>query len=157
MDFSKLDQNDRMIVIESGVLAISGTLTAGWYGLYALTWLAVLAALGALFVVLQPQVAAGITLPGSKGSLLLLFGGMAAAVMVIALLTALGLVFAAFGLPDVMFLVAVSAGIALAWFGWQGFQAEGRESGGTAAVAAHAPASHAEAVADPDPDRGREA
>ena len=125
MDYSKLDPHERMVALSSGVLVVAGIVTAGWYGLYALTWLAVVAALGALFVVFQPQLAPGVSLPGTKGSLLVLLGGVAGVVMILALLTAVNLVFAVFGLPDILFLAAVAAGIALAWFGWQAFQADG--------------------------------
>ena len=125
MDFSKLGQNERNAAIAAAVLVVAGLVAAATYSVYSMTWFAVIAALGLLFVVLQPQIAAGVTLPGSKGSLMLLLGGIAGGVMLLALLVAMGLIFLNFGFADVMFLVAVAAGLAAAWTGWQEFQSEG--------------------------------
>jgi hypothetical protein len=125
VDFSKLDQNERMAAIAAAVLVIAGFVAAATYSIYSMSWLAVLAGLGLLFVVLQPQIAAGVSLPGTKGSLMLLLGGIAGIVMVLALLVSIGLVFVSFGFADIMFLAAVVAGVAAAWAGWQAFQAEG--------------------------------
>jgi hypothetical protein len=125
MDFSKLGQNERLAAMASAVLVITGLFAAASYRTYSVTWLAVIAALAMLFVVFQPQMASGVNLPGSKGSLMLVLGGVAGAIMVLSLLLTLGFVFSLFGLPDVFYLVAVAAGIAMAWSGWQAFQAEG--------------------------------
>jgi hypothetical protein len=137
MDFSKLAQNERMAAIAAAVLVVAGIVAAATYSIYSMTWLAVLASLGLLFVVFQPQIAAGTSLPGSRGSLMLLLGGIAGAVMVLALLVTIGLVFVAFGIADIMFLVAVAAGVVAAWASWQAFQAEGGkfQLGSTAAAA----------------------
>lgn len=140
MDFSKLDQNERLAAIAAAVLVVSGFVAGATYSIYSMVWLAVLASLGLLFVVVQPQIAAGVTLPGSKGSLMLLLGGIAGVVMVLALLVTIGLVFVAFGFPDIMFLTAVAAGVVAAWAGWQEFQSEGGKfrlgSAGTSAPTA---------------------
>ena len=100
-------------------------IAASTYTTYALTWLAILAAVGMLFVVLQPQIAPGANLPGSKGRLMLALGGIAGVIMVLALLTTLGFIFVAFGFADILFLAAILAGLAMAWTGWTAFQAEG--------------------------------
>ena len=118
-----------------------GLFAATSYVTYGITWLAILAAVGMLFVVLQPQIAAGMNLPGSKGSLMLILGGIAGIVMVLALLTTLGFIFVSFGLPDILYLVAIAAAVVMAWTGWQAFQAEGGKlqigtSGGGASPAA---------------------
>jgi len=147
MDFSKLDQNEKTAAMASGALVIGGLVAAAAYTTYSMAWLALIAALGMLFVVLQPQIAAGVSLPGSKGSLMLLLGVAAAVLMVVSLLVALDFVFLRFGLPDLAFLIAVAAGIAMAWAGWQAFQAEGGKFQLGAATASPAPAESAAASA----------
>ena len=125
MDLSKLDQNDRTAAIASAVLVIAGLFAATTYVTYGITWLAILAAVGMIFVVFQPQIASGMNLPGSKGSLMLILGGVAGVIMLLALLTTLGFIFVSFGLADILYLVAIAAGLVMAWTGWQAFQAEG--------------------------------
>ena len=154
MDLSKLDQNDRTAAIASAVLIIAGLFAAT----VSVTWLAMLAALGMLFVVLQPQIAPGVSLPGSKGSLMLVLGGIAGVIMVLALFTTLGFI-ASFGLADILYLVAIAAAVVMAWTGWQAFQAEGGTFRlGTSRGAAPAPAppessdEPVEPAADHDPE-----
>ena len=125
MDFSKLNQNDKTAALASAVLVITGLVAATTYTSYAITWLAILAAVGMLFVVLQPQIAPGVKLPGSKGSLMVVLGGIAGVIMALALLTTLGFIFVAFGFADILFLAAILAGLTMAWTGWTAFQAEG--------------------------------
>ena len=137
MDFSKLNQNDKTAALASAVLVITGLVAATTYTSYAITWLAILAAVGMLFVVLQPQIAPGVTLPGSKGSLMVVLGGIAGVIMALALLTTLGFIFVAFGFADILFLAAILAGLTMAWTGWTAFQAEGGKFQiGTSAAAA---------------------
>lgn len=151
MDFSKLGQNERLAAIASGVLVIAGLFAAATYSTYSMTWLAVIAALAMLFVVFQPQMASGVSLPGSKGTLMLVLGALAGAIMVLSLLLTLTFVFSLFGLPDVFYLVAVAAGIAMAWSGWQAFQAEGGKfqlgTGTSSAAAADSAAASTPAAA----------
>ena len=125
MDFSKLNQNDKTAALASAVLVITGLVAATTYTSYAITWLAILAAVGMLFVVLQPQIAPSVKLPGSKGSLMVVLGGIAGVIMLLALLTTLGFIFVAFGFADILFLAAILAGLTMAWTGWAAFQAEG--------------------------------
>ena len=147
MDFAKLDQNEKTAAIASGALVIAGLVAAAAYTTYSMTWLAVIAALGMLFVVLQPQIAAGVSLPGSKGSLMLLLGVAAGVIMVVSLLATFSFVFSLFGLPDVFYLIAVGAGLAMAWAGWQELQAEGGKFRLGAATSSPAPADSAAASA----------
>jgi hypothetical protein len=125
MNFSKLDQNEKTAAMASAALVITGLIAAGAYTIYSTTWLAVIAALGLLFVVLQPQLAPDVGLPTSKGSLFLLLGGAAGLIMVVSLLIRRDFVFLRFGIPDLAFLIALAAGVAMAWAGWRTFQAEG--------------------------------
>jgi threonine/homoserine/homoserine lactone efflux protein len=155
MDFSRLDQNERTAAVASGALVIAGVFAASTYP-YSMTWLAVIAALGMLFVVFQPQVAARVSLPGSKGSLILVFGLIAGTIMVLSLFVTFSLVFSLLGLPEAFYLVAVAAGVAMAWAGWRAFQAEGGRFRVGAAPVSPAPADSA-VPSDAEEDRSREA
>jgi hypothetical protein len=150
MDFSKLTQNDKTAALASAVLVVAGLIAASTYTTYALTWLAILAAVAMLLVVLQPQIAPNANLPGSKGRLMLALGGIAGVIMVFALLTTFGFIFLAFGSADILFLAAILAGLVMAWTGWTAFQAEGGMVQLGTSTAAAAPAS-AEAPAAVEP------
>ncbi|MGH2353697.1 MAG: hypothetical protein ACRDJN_19005, partial [Chloroflexota bacterium] len=156
MDISKLEQNEKTAAIASAALVVAGLIAAATYSIYGITWLAVLAALGMLFVVFQPQVASGVNLPGTKGSLMVALGGLAGVIMVLALVMTLRLVFLNFGLADIMFLVAVAAGVVMAWAGWQELQKEGgkwqlgRQTAETTAEAPAPPPAPAAAGTDAD-------
>jgi hypothetical protein len=125
MDFSKLNQNEKTAALASAVLVVAGLVAATTYTTYGITWLAIVAAVGMLFVVLQPQIAPAVKLPGSKGSLMVVLGGIAGVIMVLALLTTLGFIFVSFGFADILFLAAILAGVTMAWTGWKAFQDEG--------------------------------
>jgi hypothetical protein len=103
-----------------------------------------------LAIVFLPQIAPKTALPGSKGSLMVLAGGLAAVAMVLALLTALDVVFAGMNFRDIFFLIAVAGGLLMGWAGWQEFQSEGGKfQVGTAGSAAPASGAAAEASAPP--------
>lgn len=125
MDFSRLTQNEKTAALAAAVLVVAGLIAATTYSTYAITWVAILAAVGMLFVVLQPQIAPKVNLPGSKGSLMVVLGGIAGVIMVLALLTTVTFIFVAFGFADILFLAAILAGVTMAWTGWTAFQAEG--------------------------------
>lgn len=138
MDFSKLSQNEKLAVYGSAALIIGGAIGYS----YGLTALGMLAAIAMLAIVFLPQFSSGITLPGSRGSLMVAVGGLAGAVMVLALLQAVtGVLFVNTNLRDIFFLVAVAGGLLMAWAGWQEFQAEGGKFQlGSSATAGAAPA-----------------
>jgi hypothetical protein len=122
MDFSKLGPNEKLATYSAVVLVLAGIIS-NWGGLL---WLSILAGLAALVVIFLPQMSPTTTLPGSKGSLLVAAGGIAAAGAVIEILRYLSYFFNT--LDDYqtwLFLVALIAALALAWAGWQAFQAEG--------------------------------
>src|SRR5688572_12283120 len=125
VDFSKLNQDDKTAALASAVLVVAGLIAATTYTTYAMTCPAFPAAVGMLFVALQPQTAPAVKLPGSKGSLMVVLGGVAGVIMALALLTTLGFIFVAFGFADILFLAAILAGLTMAWTGWTAFQAEG--------------------------------
>jgi hypothetical protein len=125
MDWNKLSQNEKLAVY--GAIA---TLVGGAVGgtLSALGWLAFLAAIGVLAVIFLPQLAPQTKLPGSEGSLLLALGGIAAVIMVLALITTLAFIgsyFSLFPIASIAFVIAVAGAVVMAWAGWQIFQAEG--------------------------------
>jgi hypothetical protein len=122
MDFSKLSSSDKMVTYSAVVLVIAGIIS-NWGGLL---WLSILAGLAALVVVFLPQMSPATSLPGSKGSLLVAAGGIAAAGAVIEILRYLSYFFNTLGdWQTLLFLVALVAALVLAWVGWQAFQAEG--------------------------------
>lgn len=122
MDLSKLSQNEKLAMYGAAALIIGGAVGYG----YGLTGLGMLAAVAMLAIVFLPQLSPGTTLPGSRGSLMLVAGGLAGVVMVLALLQAItGVLFVNTNLRDLFFLVAVAGGVLMAWASWQEFQAEG--------------------------------
>lgn len=125
MDFSKLDSNEKLAVYGS-IAALVGGIVGGTVS--ALGWLAFLAAIAMLIVVFLPQLSPTTTLPGSKGSLMLICGAIAGIIMVLGLLTIIGLLgyyFQFSALNAIFFLIGVAGGVVMAWAGWQAFQAEG--------------------------------
>ncbi len=125
MNFSTLAANDKLGVYGS-VAVIVGAIVGGT--VTALGWVALLAALGMLAVIFLPQLSPSTTLPGSKGSLMLVCGGAAAVIMLLGLLTALGwlgLYFTVLPFQAIFFLIAVAGGLVMGWIGWQAFQADG--------------------------------
>jgi hypothetical protein len=121
MDLSKLSQNEKLAMYGAAAVVIGGLVGYS----YGLTVLAVLAALAALAVIFLPQLSPSTSLPGSRGSLLVVTGGIAGVVLVLAFLLYIGTIFTAFNVRDLFFLLAVAGGILLAWAGWQELQAEG--------------------------------
>ena len=147
MDLSKLSQNEKLAMY-GAVAVIVGGLVGYSYGL---TVLAILAALTGLAIIFLPQLSPSTSLPGSRGSLLLIAGGIAAAVMVLALLMYLSVIFTNFNFRDLFFLIAAAGAILMAWAGWQELQSEGGkfqvgaspDGSTTAAAAPAAPAAPA--------------
>jgi hypothetical protein len=141
MDFSKLSSNEKLAVYGS-VAALVGGLVGGTVS--SLGWLAFLAAIAMLAVVFMPQFSPTTTLPGSKGSLMLILGAVAGIIMVLGFLSIIGLLGYYFDFSPInaiFFLIGVIGGVVMAWAGWQEFQAEGGKfqigaasSGGAAAT-----------------------
>jgi hypothetical protein len=146
MDFSKLNQNEKLAVYGSAALIVGGVVGYS----YGLTALGILAAIAMLVVVFLPQLSSTTTLPGSRGSLMVAVGGLAGAAMALALLSALaGALLVNTNFRDIAFLVAVVGGLLMAWAGWQEFQSEGGKfklgtsSSSASSAAASAPAATA--------------
>lgn len=152
MDFSKLSQNEKLAVYGSLAVLIGLIVaSAGFFG-FGLGTLALLAAIAMLVVIFLPQFSSGTSLPGSRGSLMLICGGVAAAVLVLTFLSIAGFIGALFGsLNGIMFLVALVGSIVMAWAGWQEFQAEGGKFQiGTSSSAATSPKVGSEPAATHD-------
>jgi hypothetical protein len=125
MDFGKLTSADRNAAIAAAVVAVTSVLSIAYdWGLVMV--LPLLAGIGALLVIFLPQRSSGTTLPGSKGSLLVIAGAVAAVIFVVMGLTYLEWLFGHLATFDaIQFLAGLVASLALAWFGWQVLQAEG--------------------------------
>ena len=127
MDFSKLGQNEKLATY-GAIAAIVGAVlaAAGTFG-FGVGWLGLLLALAMLAVVFLPQLSPQTNLPGSKGSLMVVIGGIAAVFAVLGLLSGFGLL----GLLSfsplfvIGWLLNVIGGLLMGWAGWQEFQAEG--------------------------------
>jgi hypothetical protein len=148
MDFSKLDQNEKLATYGSVAVVIAG-LVSSWGGLL---FLSILAAIGMLVVVFLPQFSPSTTLPGSKGTLMATLGIVAAAGALITTLqwfTLLGALLSSFS--TVLFLVTVIGALVMAWAGWQELQSEGGKwvFGASTASRADAPAAPPPAAAAP--------
>jgi hypothetical protein len=132
MDMSRLNSNERLAVYGAGASIIGAILTLFGYGFGGGgLWLTFLLSLAMLFVVFQPQWAPATKLPGSKGSLMVIIGGVAALGALIALFSLLsffGLLagFAGFFLlPLLGLLVGIVGGAMMGLAGWREFQSEG--------------------------------
>jgi len=125
MNWNALSSAEKLAVYGS-VATLVGGIVGGTVS--ALGWLAFLAAIAMLIVVFLPQFSPQTRLPGSKGSFMLVLGGIAGIVMVLGLLTILGLLgyyFQFAAVNAIFFLIGVAGGVVMAWAGWQAFQAEG--------------------------------
>ena len=138
MDFSKLSANEKLAAI-GAVLAIVGALLSfGGGGTFTL-----LTGIAMLIIVFLPQFSPNTTLPGSKGSLMLIVGGVAgiaALLSLLAILTVLGAFALYGGLWFVGLLLSTAGGLLMGWASWKEFQAEGGKfTLGTASSAPPAP------------------
>jgi hypothetical protein len=123
MDFSKLDQNEKLATY-GAIAGIVGGILGG-------QWLILILGVLMLGVVFLPQWSPQTTLPGSKGSLMLVVGGIAALASLLGLLalltifSALAFVAGFLGLYWIGLLIGVIGGFVMGWAGWKEFQAEG--------------------------------
>ncbi len=162
MDFSKLNSNERLATwgaiasIVGGILVFFGSYGAGG-GLI----LTLLLGIAMLAVVFMPQWSPSTNLPGSKGSLMLVIGGIAAIGALLGLLSFLAFlgVLAAYAglflIPFLALLLSIAGGLMMGWGGWREFQAEGGKfqlgSSSAASAAPSAPAATPAPAAPPAP------
>ena len=127
MNFSALGASDKRTVIIAGVVTLIALLSfldpAGSWG--GVMILGLLGGLGALFIVLQPQVAPTMKLPVARGLGMLVASGLAALGFVLAVLSYISYI--AKYITDIfviLMLVGLVASLFLAWTSWQAYQAE---------------------------------
>lgn len=127
MDFAKLDSNEKLATY-GAIAAIVGAVlaAAGSFG-FGIGWLGLILALAMLVIVFLPQWSPQTTLPGSKGTLMLIVGGIAAIFAVLGLLTGFGVLSLLTFSPlfVIGWLLGIVGGLLMGWAGWQAFQAEG--------------------------------
>jgi hypothetical protein len=125
MDLAKLRPNDRLGLSAGAVVAITGLVSVmnGWG---AILVLAVLAGIGAVGVIVAPQLAPAARLPGSEGSLLALLGAVAVMAWIPPLIVWLDWIAGHLAsLDTIQFLVGFIFALVLGRTGWVALQAEG--------------------------------
>jgi hypothetical protein len=157
MDFSKLGSNEKLAVYGAIAAIIGPVLSSTRFG-FGAGGLTLILSLAMLAIIFLPQLSPQTQLPGSKGSLMVIVGGVAAISAALALLASFGY-FSFFGSNIVAvlgWLIGIGGGLLMGWAGWQEFQSEGGElklgtSTGAASTgsAAAPPAAPAEPSAAP--------
>lgn len=119
MDFSKLSSNDKLAVYGAVAAIVGALLSFGGGGSVG-----ILTGIAMLVIIFLPQLSPTTKLPGSKGSWMLIVGGVAgigALLSLLAILPYLGL----FGGYFIGLLLAIAGGLLMGWASWREFQAEG--------------------------------
>ena len=156
MDFSRLDANEKLATY-GAILSIVGAILATIGFSIGALWLDLILGVAMIVIVFLPQWSPQTSLPGSKGSLMLIVGGIAAIGALLGLISILGALgfFALYGgLWFIGLLIGIVGGLMMGWAGWQEFQAEGGKfqlgnaSAGSAPPPAAPPASPAEPPAE---------
>jgi predicted lipid-binding transport protein (Tim44 family) len=164
MDLSKLNSNERL-AFWGAVLSIIGAILTivGYAGGAGGLWLTFLLAIAMIVILFLPQWSPQTNLPGSKGTLMLIVGGVAALgslLGLLGLLAFLGLlsIYAGFVLlPLLGLLLGIIGGFMMGWAGWREFQAEGGKfvlgtrGGSTTTAPPPAPPSAAQEAPPPAP------
>jgi hypothetical protein len=145
MDLSKLSASEKLAVYGAIATVIGAVVAASSYpGHWGVTWLGAILGLAMLAIIFLPQTSPGTKLPGSRGSLMVVVGGVAAVLMAFVLLSTFSFTFEGFDVSSLLFLIAVAGALVMGWAGWQAFQAEGGKfqmgSSGAAAAPPAAPA-----------------
>jgi hypothetical protein len=121
MDMSKLSASDRRILITAVIVVIGGVVAImDRWGIGAI--IGGLAGLGAVLVILQPQLMPTMRLPAPRATSLLILGGIAAVGFVLSALQWLGYVFD-FRIMTILFDIGLVAAVALLYFTWMEYQA----------------------------------
>ena len=152
MDLSKLNQNEKLAVYGAVASVIGPILATAGFG-FGAGFFTLLLAIAMLVIVFLPQWSPQTNLPGSKGSLMLIVGGIAAVSAAFALIAWIGYVGV---LGENLFfllgwLLGIAGGLLMGWAGWQEFQAEGGkfQIGAPAAGSSASSASTSAATAPP--------
>lgn len=123
--FANLSANDRLAAVAAVVVIITGLISiATAWG--PLVFLSLAAGVGALFVVLQPQIAPAVKLPMTKGVLLLGLGAIATVVLLVVALSWIDYILTPpiFVFDTIQFFIGVVAAVVLLYAGWRAYQAE---------------------------------
>jgi hypothetical protein len=123
MDFSKLSSNEKLAAVGAVAAIVGALLSFGGGGTFTL-----LTGVAMLIILFLPQFSPNTTLPGSKGSLMLIVGGVAgiaALLSLLAILTVLGAFALYGGLWFIGLLLSTAGGLLMGWASWKEFQAEG--------------------------------
>ncbi|MGZ8562149.1 MAG: hypothetical protein ACXWWU_00845 [Candidatus Limnocylindria bacterium] len=123
MDFSKLSSNDKLAAIGAILAIVGALLTFGGGGSFGL-----LSGIAMLVIIFLPQFSPATKLPGTKGSLMLIVGGVAglgALLALLALLPVLGAIGFYGGTWLIGLLLGIAGGLLMGWASWQTFQGEG--------------------------------
>lgn len=119
MDFSKLSSNEKLATY-GAVAAIAGAfLSFGGGGSFG-----ALSGIAMLVIIFLPQFSPSTKLPGSKGSLMLIVGGVAGIGALLALLAWLPYI-GLFGGVFIGLLLGIGGGLLMGWASWREFQSEG--------------------------------
>ena len=125
MDFAKLSSNEKLAVYGAAAAIIGSVLSFGGIGGGGF---GLVTGILMLVIVFLPQFSPGTKLPGSKGSLMLLVGGVSGIVALLALLSILTVLgaFAFYGgLLFFGLLISVGGQLLMGWASWREFQSEG--------------------------------
>jgi hypothetical protein len=123
MDLSKLSSNDKMAAIGAVAAILGAFLSFGGGGSFG-----ILTGIAMLLIIFLPQFSPTTKLPGSKGSLMLIVGGVAGVGALLALLAILPVLgaFAFYGGTFfVGLLLGIVGGLLMGWASWKEFQSEG--------------------------------
>jgi hypothetical protein len=126
MDFKRLSSHEKLAVYGAIASIVGPLLSTIGFGI-SVGWFTLLLGVGMLVIIVLPQRSPQTQLPGSKGSLMLLVGGIAGISALLGLLGlfSIGFIGAFAGLWLLGWLVGIAGGLLMAWAGWQAFQAEG--------------------------------
>jgi hypothetical protein len=123
--FSALTGNDRTAAVAAVVALITGVISlANAWGV--LMVIPILAAIGVLGIVFQANIAPGVKLPMTKGTLLLALGAAAAVIWILVTIQWIGYILTPpiFVFDSIQFIVGLVAAIVMAFAGWRAYQAE---------------------------------
>jgi hypothetical protein len=139
MDLSKLNANEKLALYgaAAGILGAIVAAVGGWGGAL---WFTLILSIAMIVILFLPQWSPQTSLPGSKGSLMLIVGGLAGLSALLALLSlfsVLGFMALYNAMAPIGILLGIAGGLLMGWASWQQFQSEGGKFNlGTTASAA---------------------
>ena len=122
MDFSKLNANEKLATYGAVASIVGAVMSLAYGGSFG-----ALSGILMLVIVFLPQISPTTKLPGSKGSLMMIVGGVSAIGALLALL-ALLTILAVLGsvlVGGIGLIASVAGGLLMGWASWKEFQSEG--------------------------------